>query len=113
MIVWPMETWPSPPITAAPALRTVRTVVPCQRSKFWGCMGHRSIAGALIYALRRFKANLRFATGLVARVERQRNPGTVAALQGSAGFRCAQSGLRSSSKRGADERETAAWAASG
>src|SRR5262249_22776525 len=29
--VWPIETWPSPPITTEPPLRTVRMVVPCQR----------------------------------------------------------------------------------
>src|SRR5690349_23805204 len=30
MTVWPIETWPSPPITTLPPLRTVRMVVPCQ-----------------------------------------------------------------------------------
>src|SRR5262249_29536553 len=30
MIVWPMETWPSPPTATRPPLRTVRMVVPCQ-----------------------------------------------------------------------------------
>jgi len=29
-MVGPMETWPSPPITTVPPLRTVRMVVPCQ-----------------------------------------------------------------------------------
>ena len=28
--VWPIETWPSPPITTLPPLRTVKMVVPCQ-----------------------------------------------------------------------------------
>jgi hypothetical protein len=30
MTVWPIETWPSPPITTLPPLRTVKIVVPCQ-----------------------------------------------------------------------------------
>src|SRR5258708_40246240 len=30
MTVWPIETWPSPPITPLPPLRTVKIVVPCQ-----------------------------------------------------------------------------------
>src|SRR5215472_15756015 len=29
-MVWPIETWPSPPIATVPPLRTVRMVVPCQ-----------------------------------------------------------------------------------
>src|SRR5262245_47382476 len=29
-MVCPIETWPSPPITTLPPLRTVRMVVPCQ-----------------------------------------------------------------------------------
>src|SRR5262249_58931443 len=29
-MVWLIETWPSPPITTEPPLRTVRMVVPCQ-----------------------------------------------------------------------------------
>ena len=33
MIVWPMETWPSPPMTTVPPLRTVRIVVPCQEGR--------------------------------------------------------------------------------
>ncbi|MGY4599734.1 hypothetical protein ACVWXL_007480 [Bradyrhizobium sp. GM22.5] len=28
--VWPIETWPSPPTTTVPPLRTVKIVVPCQ-----------------------------------------------------------------------------------
>src|SRR5690242_7892546 len=40
MTVWPIETWPSPPITTLPPLRTVRMVVPCQTAGSWGdvCM---------------------------------------------------------------------------
>jgi hypothetical protein len=30
MMVWPIETWPSPPMATSPPLRTVRIVVPCQ-----------------------------------------------------------------------------------
>jgi hypothetical protein len=30
MMVWPIETCPSPPIATTPPLRTVRMVVPCQ-----------------------------------------------------------------------------------
>ena len=33
-MVWPIETWPSPPIATMPPLRTVRMVVPCQS---WDC----------------------------------------------------------------------------
>src|SRR5437879_1900095 len=40
MTVWPIETWPSPPTTTLPPLRTVKIVVPCQTgSLFWeSCM---------------------------------------------------------------------------
>src|SRR4051794_31907343 len=38
--VWPIETWPSPPITTLPPLRTVKMVVPCQTGgSFDACMG--------------------------------------------------------------------------
>ena len=30
IMVWPMETWPSPPMATSPSLRTVRIVVPCR-----------------------------------------------------------------------------------
>src|SRR5579863_6471439 len=30
-MVWPIETWPSPPTATSPPLRTVRMVVPCHR----------------------------------------------------------------------------------
>src|SRR5258705_5855157 len=40
MTVWPIETWPSPPITTLPPLRTVKMVVPCQTGGSFGdaCM---------------------------------------------------------------------------
>src|SRR6185437_3670065 len=39
--VWPIETWPSPPITTFPVLRTVRMVVPCQTGcSFDACIGY-------------------------------------------------------------------------
>src|ERR1700730_8819838 len=39
--VWPIETWPSPPITTLPPLRTVKMVVTCQTGDSWGeaCIG--------------------------------------------------------------------------
>src|SRR5262249_5814404 len=37
-IVWPIETWPSPPITTPPPLRTVRIVVPCHEGSSADCM---------------------------------------------------------------------------
>ncbi len=39
MTVWPIETWPSPPITTLPPLRTVKIVVPCQTG---GCSRMRA-----------------------------------------------------------------------
>src|SRR5262245_36048988 len=39
--VWPIETWPSPPTTTLPPLRTVKMVVPCQTcGSFDACMGY-------------------------------------------------------------------------
>src|SRR5262245_740030 len=40
--VWPIETWPSPPITTLPPLRTVKMVVPCQTGGSFCivCMGY-------------------------------------------------------------------------
>ena len=35
-MVWPIDTWPSPPMTTLPPLRTVRMVVPCQDGEFVG-----------------------------------------------------------------------------
>src|SRR6185503_4862492 len=37
-MVWPIDTWPSPPIATTPPLRTVRMVVPCQRSDCGVCI---------------------------------------------------------------------------
>src|SRR5262249_6528484 len=37
-MVWPIDTWPSPPTATMPPLRTVRMVVPCQESGGEGCM---------------------------------------------------------------------------
>src|SRR5262249_46354851 len=57
-MVWPIETWPSPPIATVPALRTVRIVVPCQASECWGCIDMNSTTVAMIYALKGPNANL-------------------------------------------------------
>src|SRR4051794_3301308 len=49
--VWPIETWPSPPTTTLPPLRTVKIVVPCQTGELlWGsCMKYLVVRPDLGY----------------------------------------------------------------
>src|SRR5471032_2057315 len=53
-MVCPIETWPSPPMTTVPPLRTVRMVVPCQPGislediRVYPCnQGHLGMAGSV------------------------------------------------------------------
>ena len=55
-MVCPTVTWPSPPMTTVPPLRTVRMVVPCQEGISEDAM-RVNLLKAVIYARRNPNAN--------------------------------------------------------